>query len=219
MNARTLPIELAGEELLLHPDRAVIWPAQRTVFIADLHLGKDEIFRRAGIPIPPGTTQADLQRLGSMLTDHGLTRVVLLGDFLHGPLQAPTHIALFSEWRATHAGAEFIVIAGNHDRSAMRGELPQVQWEREGLRMGPFVCRHHPPMSKQEGFSLCGHVHPVVRLFGVGRERARVPILWIRSDHAVLPAFGSFTGGAEVDIGAAAGGFAFAAGEVWGLSA
>ena len=84
MTEGSVEVGLSGERLIVDPDRALIWPAQGTAFIADLHLGKGEIFRRAGIPIPEGTTQTDLQRITRLTADHGLQRVVLLGDFLHG---------------------------------------------------------------------------------------------------------------------------------------
>lgn len=216
MSDGTLPIELAGEGLLLHPERALLWPAQRTLFIADLHLGKDEIFRCSGIPIPQGTTQTDLLRLQNIIQAHGVARVILLGDFLHGAsAQTPTHAGLFDEWRAAHAAIEFIVIAGNHDRRAARNELRGVQWEDQGLRLGPFLCRHHPPSAADQGYVLCGHVHPAIRLEGFHRERARVPVCWVRRDHAVLPSFGSFTGGANIELEASDSAFAFAAGQVW----
>jgi metallophosphoesterase superfamily enzyme len=66
-----------------------------------------------------------------------------------------------------------------------------------------------------EGYALCGHVHPMIRLEGPHRERARVPVCWIRRDHAVQPSFGSFTGGADIEVAANDNAFAFAAGQVW----
>jgi hypothetical protein len=90
--------------------------------------------------------ETDLMRLQTLIQVHDVTRVILLGDFLHGVgSQVPTHAGLFDRWRAAHAAIEFIVIAGNHDRLAARHELTGVQWEAQGLRLGPFVCRHHPP--------------------------------------------------------------------------
>ena len=198
---------------MLHPDRALLWPAQRTVFIADLHMGKDEIFRRSGILIPQGTTETDLRRLQNIVEAHGVARVVLLGDFLHGASpQAPTHAGLFDRWRAAHSAVDFIVIAGNHDRRAARNELMGVQWEDRGLRLGPFLCRHQPPSAADRGYVLCGHVHPMVRLEGPHRERARVPACWVQDHYVVLPSFGSFTGGADIEGGAGGTVFAFAAG-------
>ena len=202
--------------MLLHPERALLWPAQRTAFIADLHLGKDEIFRRSGIPIPQGSTERDLLRLQTLVREHDVGRIVLLGDFLHGAARGiPTHAALFTTWRAAHADVEFVVVAGNHDRHSVHRELVEaVRWEREGLALGPFSCRHHPGPARV-GHALCGHIHPMIRLRGSHREKTRLPVCWMRADHTVLPSFGSFTGGADIEVDEGDEVFAFAANRVW----
>ena len=56
-------VHWAGVELRLLPDPALWWPAEATVFIADLHLGKAASFRALGQPVPGGTTRDNLQRL------------------------------------------------------------------------------------------------------------------------------------------------------------
>ena len=47
------------------------------------------------------------------------------------------------------------------------------------------------------GYALAGHVHPAVRLRGEG-ESLRLPCFWFGARYGVLPAFGAFTGTAEV---------------------
>jgi uncharacterized protein len=213
-------IECAGESLLLHPDRAVLWPAMRTLFIADLHLGKAEIFRRSGIPIPEGDTQTDLLRLDRLIAAYELRRIVLLGDFLHAASPGrSTHADAFAAWRMTQSALEFVVIAGNHDRRAAGRELAEsVAWHSNEWQIGPFICRHHPGTSSA-GYVLAGHIHPVVFLYGSHRERTRVPVCWVRRDHAVLPSFGSFTGGGDIEPMPGDQLYAFAAGRVWSLPA
>jgi uncharacterized protein len=214
----SLEIEVAGETLLLHPDRAVLWPAMRTMFIADLHLGKAEVFRRSGIPIPEGGTQADLQRLDRLIAGYELHRIVLLGDFLHGASPGrSTHADTFAAWRMNQSALEFVVIAGNHDRRSAGRELAEsVEWHLNERQIGPFVCRHHPGTSSA-GYVLAGHIHPVVNLYGSHRERTRVPVCWVRRDHAVLPSFGSFTGGGEIEPERSDRLYAFAADRIWNL--
>jgi DNA ligase-associated metallophosphoesterase len=211
-------LRCADERLLLTPDRAVIWPAERTAFIADLHLGKSEVFRRSGIAIPEGDTSTDLQRLDRLIAGHGLQRIVLLGDFLHAAsVGASTHGEAFTRWRTVHSTVTFVVVAGNHDRRAAGRELDTVvDWHLNDVQFGPFVCRHHPAASPL-GYVLCGHLHPAMYLFGSHRERTRVPVCWVREQYAVLPSFGSFTGGATIEPTATDRVFAFAADRVWRL--
>jgi len=217
-----LGLMVAGESMVLHPQRALIWPAQRTLFIADLHLGKDEVFRQSGIAIPEGGTLADLRRIDALIVAHDLERIVLLGDFLHAsPRGEPRYLQTFRDWRATHRDLtrhrdlEFVVVAGNHDRRAVGRELTDVvQWQSNEWLCGPFVCRHRPATSPL-GFVLSGHVHPVIKLHGTHRERARVPVCWLRAGCAVLPSFGSFTGGGEIEPADDDELYAFAADRVW----
>ncbi len=75
----TLQIELSGEQMLLHPDKALLWPARKTVLIADAHFGKDDVFRRAGIALPRGPAITDLQRLTALVDAHRYERLVVLG--------------------------------------------------------------------------------------------------------------------------------------------
>jgi DNA ligase-associated metallophosphoesterase len=214
--ATGIEIDCAGERVLLHPERAMLWPAEQTLFIADLHLGKSEIFRRSGIPIPEGATGADLMRLDRIIDSHAVQRIVLLGDFLHAASPgASTHGEAFSQWRVKHAAVDFVVVAGNHDRRAAGKELAEkVHWELKERRVGPFVCRHDPIRSPH-GYVLSGHIHPVVDLYGSHRERARLPVCWLRRDYAVLPSFGSFTGGGDIEPTPEDRLYAFAADRVW----
>ena len=46
--------EIAGERLVAFADRALYWPARKRLVLGDLHLGKADIFRAAGIPVPSG---------------------------------------------------------------------------------------------------------------------------------------------------------------------
>src|SRR5690606_20889355 len=77
------PVTIAGEAVILLSERAIAWPAQRTLIIADPHWGKAAAFRAHGVPVPGGTTAADLARLDSALAGAGATRLIVLGDFWH----------------------------------------------------------------------------------------------------------------------------------------
>ncbi|CAN5366364.1 hypothetical protein BH10PSE17_BH10PSE17_35830 [soil metagenome] len=53
----TASVEQAGERLELLPERAIWWPGERTLLIADVHFGKGAAFRALGVPVPRGTTR------------------------------------------------------------------------------------------------------------------------------------------------------------------
>jgi metallophosphoesterase superfamily enzyme len=120
---------IGGEHLRLLPERALLWSREATLLLADLHLGKDELFRRSGIPVPAGTGQADLDRLTRLIQRHSIRRLVLLGDFVHAPpARGSAFLQQFAQWRAAHRALEFNVVAGNHDKRVARDVVPQIQW-------------------------------------------------------------------------------------------
>jgi DNA ligase-associated metallophosphoesterase len=216
--ADSVPIELAGEQVVLHHERALIWPAGRMLFVADLHLGKSDVFRRAGIAIPEGATLADLKRLTRLIEAYDINTLVVLGDFLHGRSSfGSVHRSQFAAWRDGHQSVHVIVVEGNHDRHDHESRAAwNVEWVKEGFAAGPFVCAHHP-RSSTHGFVLSGHVHPVVKLHASSRERARIPVLCVTRDFAVMPSFGSFTGGAEIELDDHERVYGFAGERVWKL--
>jgi DNA ligase-associated metallophosphoesterase len=189
----------AGEQLTLCPERALYWPARRTLLVADTHFGKDEIFRRAGRPIPEGMSAQDLHRLTQLLTQYEALRLVVLGDFFHGaPMKSEQFRAEFAAWLSAHPRLKIDIVAGNHDRHGGSGAWPErLCWQREPYLDTPFVLTHQVRGCEPE-YALGGHVHPVLQLHSRSGDRARLPVFWFGARHAVLPAFGSFTGGAPI---------------------
>ncbi len=192
-------VEVRGESLLLLPERAVLWERAATLLVADPHWGKAAAFRAAGIPVPGGTTAEGLARLDALLQRTGARRIVFLGDYLHAREgRAPATLHALAAWRERNRAVQLALVRGNHDRGA--GDPPPelgLACIDPPLVEPPFALAHFPaPLP--EGYVLGGHLHPGVRLEGVGRQRERLPCFWLRSDSAVLPAFGSFTGLADV---------------------
>ena len=81
------------------------------------------------------------------------------------------------------------------------------------LVIQPFALRHHPA-DTPDLYTLAGHVHPAVRLTGPGRQRLRLPCFVFGNRVGVLPAFGPFTGAADVEPGPGDRVFAVADGAV-----
>jgi DNA ligase-associated metallophosphoesterase len=189
-------LRVAGEEILLLPERALFWPRTATLVVADLHWGKAATFRAAGIPIPMGTTSDDLARLDTALLRTCARRLVVLGDLFHaraGRIATRT-LADLRVWREARSALEMLLVRGNHDRHA--GDPPEdlrINCVNAPAFVPPFVLRHEP--SATEGaYTLAGHIHPGIVLAGPGLQRERLPCFWLSSRTAVLPAFGSFTG-------------------------
>lgn len=193
-----LAVELAGEQVLLHPDRALLWPARRTLVVADVHFGKDDAFRRAGIALPEGAARTDVARLADLVAAYAVERLVVLGDFFHSrPHAEDTFFAEFAAFRRTRPSLGIDVVVGNHDRHGGDALDGVVTWHADGLSVGPFELRHEPD-SVPGRYVLAGHLHPVLVIGAFGGDRARLPVFWLRPEVGVLPAFGSLTGGARI---------------------
>jgi DNA ligase-associated metallophosphoesterase len=190
---------LAGETIELCAERAAYWPNRRTLFVADPHFGKAAAFRALGVRVPRGTTGGALSRLDALVARLAPSRIEFLGDFLHARegRNAETFGAL-AEWRARYPDIEMRLVRGNHDRRA--GDPPDavgIECVDGPVAEPPFALAHHP--TRVAGaYVLAGHVHPCVVLVGRARQRERLSCFWIGATTAVLPAFGEFTGCAEV---------------------
>lgn len=188
--ANELTMQLCGETVCLLGERALYRPSRQALLIADLHLGKADLFRRAGIGLPRGGTAHDLARLDALLAAHPVRTLWILGDVLHGAVFDAGWRGQWRAWRERHAALEVVAVRGNHDRSLADASL--------GLRNaggsvadGPFLLRHDP-LPDPALHVLCGHLHPLCELPGL---RRRFPAFWLRERMTVLPAFSHFTAG------------------------
>lgn len=190
-----MSVTIASEAMLLCADKALYWPRESCLFIADIHFGKVAAFRAAGMPLPPGSTTAALLRLDKLIANTGATRIVFLGDFLHSlRARASPTMDAFYRWRLTHRNIKITLVRGNHDKHA--GDPPagwHIETIDEGSVLGPFCLAHHPEPNAA-GYVLAGHIHPAIRLKGAGKDTLRLACFWVGEQVMVLPAFGEFTG-------------------------
>lgn len=202
-----LDLRLAGQMLSLLPQRAVFWAERKTLLIADPHLGKDDTFRRAGIPVPVAVAEHDLRRLSALIQALCPSRLVILGDFLHArPEPGDAMHRLLDTWRDRHRSLDVLLVRGNHDHHA-GDPVASLGFKvmNEPHDDGPFVYRHHPlkpdAMTDADRPVLAGHLHPGVTVRLDRHQARRVPCFHATAQQFVLPAFGRFTGTARVHPG------------------
>ena len=191
----SMVVTLAGETVELLAGRALHWPRARTVFVADVHLGKAAAFRAGGVPIPRGATANDLGRLAALVARTRAAHLVVLGDLLHAAAGRVAALdAAFARWRDAHRSLAITLVRGNHD---VRAGDPPPAWGvavvPDPHPLAPFVLCHEPA-SPRTGYALCGHVHPGARVTGGVRESVRLPCFVLGRRRALLPAFGRLTG-------------------------
>ena len=197
-----VPLSFAGEELVLTEGRAVYWPRERALLVADLHLEKASFFARTGQFLPPYDSRETLERLAQEIRRTDARRVITLGDNFHdsaGVDRLEPHAAgmLAALTRAT----DWVWITGNHDPELKRklgGTLA------DEVELGGFALRHIAKRGETRP-ELSGHFHPrlqvTVRQRRIRRPCAVVSAIAEGDDtgccRMILPAFGALTGGMD----------------------
>lgn len=190
-------VEVCGEVFELFPHKAIYWPKMKSLFIADLHIGKINHFRRSGIALPSKANDRNIEVLLEVLELTKPDRVICLGDLFHSHYNEEWEV--FGEVVRHFRRMSFELVLGNHDI------MSDLQYERKGillhdkLVMGNFVFTHHPLEEMEPGYyNLAGHIHPGVSLRGKGRQTLTLPCFYFGRNQALLPAFGVFTGLARI---------------------
>lgn len=185
-------ISIEGVELWLLPQKAIYWPEERRLFIADTHFGKISHFRKHGIKVPAEAAKQNLLKLEELLLATQAKEVYFLGDLFHSDLNREW--LGFKQVIALFPATEFHLIGGNHDiLDELSYYRARLKYHPQGLKLGPFFLSHEP-LEKSDGYNLCGHIHPGVRLKGSARQSLRLPCYYFNHRQGILPAFGEFTG-------------------------
>jgi DNA ligase-associated metallophosphoesterase len=187
--------EFGGERLELHPWGALYWERENTLMVSDVHLGKISHFRKFGAAVPRKALHRNFERLNGLLDHFEPATICFLGDLFHSHINREWE--LFRHW-AEKCPAKIELVLGNHDIiSPLRYEALGISCSDQQER-APFLLTHHPA-AHFDGYNICGHIHPAVRLEGSGRQRLRLPCFHISHQQLILPAFGAFTGSHVMD--------------------
>ena len=190
-------IEIFNEILELWPQKAVLWRKRNVLFIADLHLGKINHFRKSGIAVPSKANDRNLELLIDLINLTKPERIICLGDLFHSHYNPEWEV--FGEVVNHFRNISFELVVGNHDI------MSNVQYVRKGivlhdtLRLDPFIFTHHPMTEIElQCYNIAGHIHPGVNLRGKGKQSLTLPCFYFGECSGLLPAFGMFTGLAKI---------------------
>jgi DNA ligase-associated metallophosphoesterase len=186
-----VPFSFANEDMRLVQGRALYWPREQALLVADLHLEKASFFAKHGQMLPPYDSRETLERLALAIRETGARRVFALGDNFHdsaGGMRLEPHAAgmLAALTRAT----DWLWLTGNHDAQL---EIAAGGTVAEELELGGLVLRHRA-RKDEERPELSGHFHPRLTVHARGRRIARACAV-MSETRLILPAFGALTGG------------------------
>lgn len=193
--------EFCGEEFRLTPGRALFWPREQALLVADLHLEKASFYARHGQMLPPYDSRETLERLAAAIKESGARRVYTLGDNFHDPAGAERlepHAAGMLD--GLTRALDWVWITGNHDGAggSLEGRCGGTLVPE--LALAGMVLRHRARADETRP-ELSGHFHPRLQLT-VHRRCIRRPCAVISargaaSGRMILPAFGALTGGMD----------------------
>lgn len=196
MTAPTNHTILENNFWLTH-QRCIYWEEEQALILADLHFGKTGHFRKGGIAVPQKAFLEDLQKLVELVAHFNPKKIIAVGDLFHS--KANKEHDLFAKWRNDLKSAEFILVKGNHDI------LSETWYSETGIilqtglyRLGAFGFIHDPAekneAQEKPNFLFSGHIHPGVRINGLGKQSLRFPCYYFSENLAILPAFSNFSG-------------------------
>jgi DNA ligase-associated metallophosphoesterase len=189
----TTSVQIQEHHFELHPLRALWWAKHKILICADVHIGKGEHFRNAGIPIPKAVNSSNLWNLVILIEQFNPCKLIFLGDLFHSRLN--------SEWDdltdclAQFPDIEYLLIKGNHEIE-LQSAYEQLGFSvHDEMTIDGVRFTHEPPADNSNAaYTICGHIHPAVRMRGSANQSLRLPCYWFGSELGILPAFGEFTG-------------------------
>jgi DNA ligase-associated metallophosphoesterase len=189
-----LKFEFKEQELILTPEKAIYWSNKNSLVLSDLHLGKSGHFRKHGVPIPDSLNNENLTRLDTLIKHFNPERILFLGDLFHSSKNLEWNT--FADWRSHHESISMLLAIGNHDFYPIEEYTSLGLICSSHIEVKPFLLTHDfdDVSASESSYVISGHVHPSVKLKGKGPQKMRLPCFYFGKQHALLPAFGSFTG-------------------------
>jgi len=178
--------------------RALYWPREQALLVADLHLEKASFFARHGQMLPPYDTRETLERIALAVRETGARRVFALGDNFHdggGPERIEPHAA--GMLSALVRALDWVWITGNHDAGTDGEAFVRIAGGTglDECEVGGIALRHKA-VAHAPGPEISGHFHPRIAVAVRGRRVVR-PCAVHGGSRLILPAFGALTGGMD----------------------
>ena len=187
--------------------RAAWLEPERTLVVADTHLGYAWVQRRRGHLLPLAAVEDTTRRLLELQAEYTPETIVFLGDLVHAAVPLPALEAALAETLQSLARRSRLVLTrGNHDRAIEHllgtDRLPLTVVD--CATAGPHRLSHGDtpraaglPLGPR-GWDLFGHSHPGAALSDGVADRVRCPAFLVGELCLVLPAFSNWAAGVAV---------------------
>ena len=181
-----MPISFVHDEpALLIEDLEPNEKGQKTLVIADLHIGLERELAKKGIHVPDQLLKLQ-ERLFRIIKETGAQRVIILGDIKNeyagttwGDISdVPAFFSRLTE------RVKVTIVKGNHDGGIEAVVPKNVEvHEPEGFVLGDYLFTHGQAWPRKSDLTaktlIMGHTHPAVEFWSSG-ARSVEPV-WIRA--------------------------------------
>jgi uncharacterized protein len=189
------------DNAFLSSDLCLHLPEERTVVIADLHIGYESSLEAEGIHIPRIQTRTVISSLGRLMDKYEPDHLVIVGDLKHefsrnlGQEMKDVRKVLDSVSDRT----DIVLVKGNHDNYieniVSRIQVPVVpQYKVAGITM----VHGHQPCSERP--LVMGHEHPSIKIVDRVGAYLKLPChVWLKKERIlVLPAYSPMASGTDI---------------------
>ncbi|NIA10168.1 MAG: phosphoesterase [Nitrospiraceae bacterium] len=174
-------------------------PEERSVIIADLHLGYEGVLCMEGVAMPRYQGKVIMERLDNIMKRYGPEKVIVNGDFKHNFGRN-----LEQEWREVSnmlkflcRESEVVLIRGNHDNFlktiASKFGVPIMD---EYEVAGATISHGHRRIEGKR--IIIAHEHPSIKLRDEVGATISLPCYLFSDEIIVMPAFSPLASGTDV---------------------
>ncbi len=204
---RNISIAKFAELLWVLDARGVAYlPALDWLVVSDLHLEKGSYLRSYGNPLPSIDSVATLKRLQLVIKDYKPARVISLGDSFHDNHSMSRMSGQDKDLLCdiVNSVSHWDWVEGNHDPDLPVG-IPGTPCHE--IVQSHMVFRHEPEAQQciasvtdrsESTPQVIGHYHPKIRKT-IARRRYSGKCFVVSKNLFIMPAFGQFTGGLDVN--------------------
>lgn len=193
VDKKSMVIQFAQHELILHGMGCFYWPHLKILVIADLHLEKGSYFANKGNPLPLFDTYDTLKRIECLIECYKPDILISLGDNIHDQyafkrIRNDDYLLLKS---LSLKVKQWIWIIGNHDHEIIP-ELGNNVFFNEQIQYENIVFSHDLINSSLP--QVVGHYHPTIRI-----RKLKGKCFVVYNNLLIMPSFGSYTGGLDIE--------------------
>lgn len=145
--------------------------------------------------MPQSIYKEDVQRLFTQIQFFKPSKVLITGDMFHS--NANKELDFFVKWRKDFPQTEFVLVKGNHDLLSKKFyEQADINVVSKKISVQNFCFTHDIETcdAVETEYTFSGHLHPGIKINGIGKQSMSLPCFYFSSSHAILPAFSLFTG-------------------------